>query len=73
MTIMLINFGLALFAMLSIVAIWAAVHLLARGRFGDRKLGCRGPVVDAKGTAWCCKNDGRLCEEHADGPHRTLN
>ena len=63
--VMFLNMFVTVLALTVIFGIWVGVHLLARGQMGDRKLGCRGPVKDDAGNAWCCKDDGTLCE-HAD-------
>ncbi len=38
------------------------VHLLARRRLGERKLGCKGPQRDNEGNLLCCRGDGSPCE-----------
>lgn len=59
--VMLLNIALVFVAFTVIVLGWTAVHLLARGRLGERKFSCKGPQVDEKGVAWCCKGDGTQC------------
>ena len=71
--ILLLNFALALGAMLIIVAVWSVVHLLARARMGEREMSCHGPTVDAHGNAWCCKGDGQLCEEQDRATRHTTS
>lgn len=62
MTTVLLNIAAALVALVFILGVWGAVHLLANRRFGERKLGCRGPVRDGQGREFCCKGDGSLCD-----------
>jgi hypothetical protein len=53
-------------ALVILFVVWGGIHLLARKRLGDRKLGCRGPVVDADGRARCCQGLD-MCQETPRG------
>lgn len=54
MSSILITMAAGLTMMLLVVAVWAAVHLLARRQVGERKLGCKGGKLDAEGNVICC-------------------
>lgn len=54
-----------LIALVLLFGIWIGVHLLARRRMGDRKLGCQGPSYDAAGNSICCKT-GLECDRDKD-------
>lgn len=56
------NIIVILIALALIYGVWAGVTLLAHRRFGDRKLGCRGPQSDAYGNLRCCNNPDELCD-----------
>lgn len=58
---LLLNILVFAIALLVLFSVWVGVHLLARHRMGDRKLGCRGPTVDEQGNTVCC-NSGARCD-----------
>ncbi|MFP4499515.1 MAG: hypothetical protein ACLFTT_00815 [Candidatus Hydrogenedentota bacterium] len=62
---LLLNIAAATVAVTVILAVWSVVHLFARKRIGERKLGCRGGSTDAQGNYRCCKGDGSLCDSKA--------
>jgi hypothetical protein len=61
METILLRAGLTVLVLVCFFGIWVGVHLLARRRLGDRRLGCRGPTVDDSGNEVCC-NSGDTCE-----------
>ncbi len=58
----LLNIVVIIAAFLILFGVWGGVHLLARHRLGDRKLGCRGPTTDDWGNTVCCTT-GEPCDE----------
>ena len=62
MNTLLLNLLVLILALLVLFGVWIGVHLLARHKMGDRKLGCRGPSVDAQGNSICC-NSGLECQD----------
>jgi hypothetical protein len=46
-----------------VYGIWVSAHILAIKLLGIRKLGCKGPSMDKKGNAICCKT-GDICKEY---------
>jgi len=61
MSTILLNALVAIVALVLLFGVWGGVHLLARKRMGDRKIGCRGPVLDDEGNSVCC-NTGGECD-----------
>ncbi len=58
----LLNVLVPLVAMAALYGLWVSVHLLARLRLGDRRLGCRGAQMDEDGMEVCC-HTGEPCEQ----------
>lgn len=65
MPTMLLNMLALIVALAILFGVWGGVHLLARKRLGDRKLGCRGPTTDDWGNTVCC-HTGDPCERAKD-------
>lgn len=61
MSTVILNAIVAVIAIVVLFLLWGGVHLLARRRMGDRKLGCQGPSYDIHGNAVCCSS-GEACE-----------
>ncbi|HPU97011.1 MAG TPA: hypothetical protein PLO53_03540 [Candidatus Hydrogenedentes bacterium] len=62
MNVLLLNIAAAGVFLCVILGIWGGVHLLARGRLGERKMSCKGPQRDDQGNLLCCRGDGSPCE-----------
>ncbi|HOJ67228.1 MAG TPA: hypothetical protein PKX28_08015 [Candidatus Hydrogenedentes bacterium] len=62
MAVILLNLVVAGVVLIVVFGVWGGVHLLARRRLGDRKMGCKGPHRDEQGNMLCCRGDGSPCE-----------
>jgi len=63
---------IAILALMIILGVWVAVHLLAQRRFGQRHLGCSGPILGDDGSQVCC-HTGKSCDSIPQGKARDIN
>ncbi|MBI3117183.1 MAG: hypothetical protein HYZ00_00755 [Candidatus Hydrogenedentes bacterium] len=68
MNTFLLNAVAVVVALVLLFGVWIGVHLLARRRMGERKLGCRGPTFDEQGNSVCC-HSGQPCDRIEDARH----
>lgn len=66
---LILNVLAVLAALVMIYTVWIGVHLLARKRMGERKLGCQGPSYDLEGNSVCCRT-GEACDKEVGTPEK---